>query len=86
MTGVSNSSGVRLPDLHPVRPSVYLDQWAWIRLRGLPTGSRERPPITGCWPRSGMLRRTAMNQLACTPGTTVKPLVPTSSVSEAPRA
>jgi hypothetical protein len=32
MIGVSDSSGLRLPDLHPARPCVYLDQWVWIRL------------------------------------------------------
>jgi SRSO17 transposase len=32
MIGVSESSGIRMPDLHPVRPCVYLDQWVWIRL------------------------------------------------------
>jgi len=32
MIGVTDSSGLRLPDLHPARPCVYLDQWVWIRL------------------------------------------------------
>ena len=32
MIGVSDSSGLSLPDLHPARPCVYLDQWVWIRL------------------------------------------------------
>ena len=30
MYSVTDSSG--LPDLHPPRPCVYLDQWVWIRL------------------------------------------------------
>jgi hypothetical protein len=34
----------------------------------------------------GSAEASPMNQLACTPGTTVKPLTSTSSVSEAPRA
>jgi hypothetical protein len=32
MIGVSDSSGLSVPDLHPARPCVYLDQWVWIRL------------------------------------------------------
>src|SRR6266699_3701718 len=32
MTNVTNSPGLHSPDLHPVRPCVYLDQWVWIRL------------------------------------------------------
>ena len=32
MIGVSDSSGLPVPDLHPARPCVYLDQWVWIRL------------------------------------------------------
>ena len=36
MTGkmccVTSSSSPQLPDLHPQRPCVYLDQWVWIRL------------------------------------------------------
>jgi hypothetical protein len=32
MTAVSDSSSTSLPDLHPARPCVYLDQWVWIRL------------------------------------------------------
>ena len=29
---MSSSPGHSLPDLHPSRPCVYLDQWVWIRL------------------------------------------------------
>jgi hypothetical protein len=29
---VSSSPGNSLPDLHPSRPCIYLDQWVWIRL------------------------------------------------------
>ena len=29
---MTNSPGPVLPDLHPSRPCVYLDQWVWIRL------------------------------------------------------
>jgi hypothetical protein len=29
---MSDSSSPELPDLHPPRPCVYLDQWVWIRL------------------------------------------------------
>jgi hypothetical protein len=32
MYAVSSSPGHSLPDLHPSRPCVYLDQWVWIRL------------------------------------------------------
>jgi hypothetical protein len=32
MYAVSSSPGPSLPDLHPSRPCVYLDQWVWIRL------------------------------------------------------
>jgi hypothetical protein len=32
MYSVVNSAAPGLPDLHPPRPCVYLDQWVWIRL------------------------------------------------------
>ena len=32
MYAVSSSPDPSFPDLHPSRPSVYLDQWVWIRL------------------------------------------------------
>jgi hypothetical protein len=32
MYSVTDSPGPSLPDLHPPRPCVYLDQWVWIRL------------------------------------------------------
>jgi hypothetical protein len=32
MINVTNAPGLHSPDLHPARPSVYLDQWVWIRL------------------------------------------------------
>jgi hypothetical protein len=32
MCGMASSPAPEVPDLHPARPSVYLDQWVWIRL------------------------------------------------------
>ena len=32
MSRVTSSPSPDLPDLHPARPCVYLDQWVWIRL------------------------------------------------------
>jgi hypothetical protein len=32
MCNMTDSPTYELPDLHPPRPSVYLDQWVWIRL------------------------------------------------------
>jgi hypothetical protein len=32
MCRVTSPPSTDLPDLHPARPCVYLDQWVWIRL------------------------------------------------------
>jgi hypothetical protein len=57
MIGVSDSSGLRLQDLHPARPCVYLDLWVWIRLARAANGE----------PREASdLRVLAAVQNACT--------------------
>lgn len=57
MIGVSDSSGLRLQDLHPARPCVYLDQWVWIRLARAANGE----PL-----EASDLRVLAAVQEACT--------------------
>jgi hypothetical protein len=38
MNSVASSSSPSIPDLHALRPCVYLDQWVWIRLARAASG------------------------------------------------